>query len=199
MSKSIQEKDWWTMFTHMSESKLNQRHNEYVDKHATNAEGYWFIQVHGTDYVKLEFKDVISDLLIEKVAEWSRNKNTLNKIGISTSDSDVIQLKNLLLGRASEFVDYCSKSKNPNAEEALWGIWEVVDINWPKKSFIAPAFYDIWGWIQLELGKKGEQQMPITKQYERQLKEYCRINKLNIQSVKYDSQMNVRYLVRESL
>ena len=37
MSKSIQEKDWWTMFTHMSESKLNQRHNEYVDKHAANA------------------------------------------------------------------------------------------------------------------------------------------------------------------
>ena len=197
MSKSIQEKDWWTMFTHMSESKLNQRHNEYVDKHATNAEGYWFIQVHGTDYVKLEFKDDIGDHLIEKVAEWSRNRNTLNKIGMSTSDSDVIQLKNLLLGRASEFVDYCSKSKNPNAEEALWGIWKVVDINWPKKSFIAPAFYDIWGWIQLELGKKGEEQMPRTKQYERQLIEYCRLNELSIQSIEYDSQMNVRYLVKE--
>ena len=24
MSKSIQEKDWWTLFKHMSESKLNQ-------------------------------------------------------------------------------------------------------------------------------------------------------------------------------
>ena len=198
MLKSIQEKDWWTMFTHMSESKLNQRHNEYVDKHATNAEGYWFIQVHGTGYVKLEFKDDISDLLIEKVAEWSRNRNTFNKIGISASDSDVIQLKNLLLGRASEFVDYCSKSKNPNAEEALWGIWDIVEVKWSKKSFLAPLFYDIWGWIQLELGKKGEQQMPITQQYERQLKEYCEVNKFSIKDIRYDSQMNVRYLVKES-
>jgi hypothetical protein len=197
MSNSIQEKDWWTMFTHMSESKLNQRHNEYVDKHATNAEGYWFIQVHGTDYIKLEFKDDIGDLLIEKVAEWSRNRNTLNKIGISASDSDVIQLKKLLLGRASEFVDYCSKSKNPNAEEALWGIWDVVETKWSKKSFIAPLFYDIWGWIQLELGKKGEQQMPRTQQYERQLKEYCKVNKFSIEDIKYDSQENVKYLVKE--
>ena len=198
MLKSIQEKDWWTMFTHMSESKLNKRHNEYVVRHATNAEGYWFIQVHGTDFVKLEFKDNISDLLIEKVAEWSRNRNNYKKIGISASDSDVIQLKNLLLGRASEFVDYCSKSKNPNAEEALWGIWDVVEVKWPKKSFIAPLFYDIWGWIQLELGKKGEQQMPITQQYERQLKEYCEVNKFSIKDIRYDSQMNVRYLVKES-
>ena len=197
MSNSIQEKDWWTMFTHMSESKLNQRHNEYVDKHATNAEGYWFIQVHGTDYIKLEFKDDIGDLLIEKVAEWSRNRNTLNKIGISASDSDVIQLKKLLLGRASEFVDYCSKSKNPNAEEALWGIWDVVETKWSKKAFIAPLFYDIWGWIQLELGKKGEQQMPRTQQYERQLKEYCKVNKFSIEDIKYDSQENVKYLVKE--
>ena len=197
MSNSIQEKDWWTMFTHMSESKLNQRHNEYVDKHATNAEGYWFIQVHGTDYIKLEFKDDIGDLLIEKVAEWSRNRNTLNKIGISASDSDVIQLKKLLLGRASEFVDYCSKSKNPNTEEALWGIWDVMETKWSKKSFIAPLFYDIWGWIQLELGKKGEQQMPITQQYEKQLKEYCKVNKFSIEDIKYDSQENVKYLVKE--
>ena len=198
MSKSIEEKDWWTLFTHMSKSKQKQRHNEYVDKHATNEEGYWFIQVHGTDYVKLEFKDKIGDVLIDKVAEWSRNRNTLHKIGISASDSDVIQLKNLLLGRASEFVDYCSKSKNPNAEEALWGIWNVVEIKWSKKSFIAPLFYDIWGWIQLELGKKGELQMPRTQQYERQLTEYCKIHGLYIVNVEYDSQTNVRYLVTEA-
>lgn len=198
MSKSIQEKDWWTMFTHMSESKLNQRHNEYVDKHATNAEGYWFIQVHGTEFVQLKFQDEIGEALIEKVAKWAESRKGEDKVGISPSDGDVIQLKNLLLGRASEFVDYCSKSKYPKAEDALWGIWDVVEAKWSKKSFIAPIFYDIWGWIQLELGKKGERQMPRTQQYERQLKEYCKVNKFSIEDIRYDSQMNVKYLVKET-
>ena len=31
MSSSLQEKDWWTLFTHMSEAKLKQRHDEAVD------------------------------------------------------------------------------------------------------------------------------------------------------------------------
>ena len=66
-----------------------------------------------------------------------------------------------------------------------------------KKSFIAPLFYDIWGWIQLELGKKGEQQMPRTQKYERQLTEYCKIHKFSIEDIRYDSQMNVKYLVKE--
>ena len=197
MSKSIQEKDWWTMFAHMSQSKLNQRHNEYVDKYPTNAEGYWFIQIHGTEFVQLKFKDEINETLIQHVSKWSEKRENTRKIGYSTSDSDVLELKNLLLGRASDFVDFCSKSNHPKAEQALWGIWEVVDIKWPRKSFIAPAFYDIWGWIQLELGKKGEQQMPRTQQYERQLKEYCKVNKFSIEDIRYDSQMNVKYLVKE--
>lgn len=198
MSKSIQEKDWWTLFTHMSESKLNQRHYEYVDKHATNEDGYWILQVHGTEFIQLEFKDKIGDILIDKVASWAKKRKNTNKIGYSVCDEDVIELKNLLLGRASEFVNYCSKSKNSNAEEALWGIWDVVETKWSKKSFIAPLFYDIWGWIQLELGKKGEQQMPRTQQYERQLTEYCKIYGLYIVNVEYDSQTNVRYLVTEA-
>ena len=197
MSKSIQEKDWWTMFAHMSQSKLNQRHNEYVDKYPTNTEEYWFIQIHGTEFVQLKFKDEINETLILHVSKWSEKRENTKKIGYSTSDSDVLELKNLLLGRASDFVDFCSKSNHPKAEQALWGIWEVVDIKWPQKSFIAPAFYDIWGWIQLELGKKGLQQMPRTQQYERQLKEYCKVNKFSIEDIRYDSQMNVKYLVKE--
>ena len=31
MSNTIKEKDWWTLFKYMSESKLKQRHNEAVD------------------------------------------------------------------------------------------------------------------------------------------------------------------------
>ena len=146
MSTKIQEKDWWTLFTHMSESKLNQRHNEAVDKFETNEKGYFFIQIQGTDFVKLSFKDEIGDALIEKVANWSKSRKGVEKIGISPSDSDVSQLKHLLLGRASEFVDYCSKSSHPEAEEALWGIWDVYNVKWSKKPFIAPLFYDIWGW-----------------------------------------------------
>ena len=197
MSKSIQEKDWWTLFTNMSQAKINQRHNEYVDKYPTNTDGYWFLQIHGTEFVQLQFKEKINDILIDKVATWAKKRSDTNKIGYSTSDKDVIELKNLLLGRASDFVDYCSKSNHLKAEQALWGIWEVVDIKWPQKTFIAPAFYDIWGWIQLELGKKGEQQMPRTQQYERQLKEYCKVNKFSIEDIRYDSQMNVKYLVKE--
>ena len=49
----------------------------------------------------------------------------------------------------------------------------------------------------MELGKKGEQQMPITLKRERQLSEYCRINNLLIKKKEYDSQLNVRYLIKE--
>ena len=197
MSHKIKEKDWWLLFNHMSESKLKQRHEEYVDIIETNKKEYWFIQIHNTSFVKLKFEDDINDNLIEKVANWAKKRNNTSKIGISVNDSDVLELKNLLLGRASNFVDYCSLSVHPNAEEALWGIWEVFELKWSKKHFIAPLYYDIWGWLQLELGKKGEEQMPVTKQYERQLKEYCKVNNLVIQNVEYDSQMNVRYLVKK--
>ena len=197
MSNTIKEKDWWTLFKHMSESKLKQRHNEAIDIKPAEEEGVSYIQIYGTEFIQLDFNDKIGDELINKVAKWSESRKGIEKVSMSASDADVVELKYLLLGRASEFVDYCSKSSNPLAEEALWGIWEVFEINWSKKSFIAPLFYHIWGWLQLELGKKGEIQMPRTQRYERQLKEYCRINNLSIVSVQYDSQENVRYLVKE--
>ena len=197
MSTTIKEKDWWTLFKYMSESKLKQRHSEAVDTSPALNKEYQYIQIHGTDFVQLDFDDEIGDALINKVAKWSESRKGIEKISMSASDSDVVELKHLLLGRASTFVDYCYKSNNPLAEEALWGIWEVFEINWSKKPFIAPLFYHIWGWLQLELGKKGEIQMPRTQRYERQLKEYCRINNLSIVSVEYDSQENVRYLVKE--
>ena len=197
MSTTIKEKDWWTLFKYMSESKLKQRHNESVDIVPTEQEGFSYIQIHGTEFIQLKFEDKIGDDLINKLAKWSESRKGVEKISMSASDSDVVELKHLLLGRASAFVDYCSKSSNPLAEEALWGIWEVFEINWSKKPFIAPLFYYIWGWLQLELGKKGEIQMPRTQRYERQLKEYCRINGLTIVRVEYDSQENVRYFVKE--
>tara|TARA_B100000575_G_scaffold217286_1_gene177921 strand:+ start:980 stop:1144 length:165 start_codon:yes stop_codon:yes gene_type:complete len=54
-----------------------------------------------------------------------------------------MELKHFLLGRASKLVDYCSKSKHSDAKEALLGIWDVFNVKWSKKSFIAPLFYDI--------------------------------------------------------
>ena len=198
MTSTIQEKDWWNLFAHMSEIKLKQRHDEAVNKYPAKIRNQFYIQIFGTDFVQLSFKDTISDELIIKVANWSRSRKGVEKIGISPSDSDVKDLKHLLLGRASKFVDYCSKSKHPMAEEALWGIWDVFNVNWSKKSFVAPLFYDIWGWIQLELGKKGEYQMPRTQRYERQLKEYCRVNNCTIIGIEYDSQINVRYLIEET-
>ena len=53
------------------------------------------------------------------------------------------------------------------------------------------------GWIQLELKKEGEFQMPGTQSHERQLREYCRVFHLTIIKIEYDSQRNVRYLVEE--
>ena len=83
MSHKIKEKDWWLLFNHMSESKLKQRHEEYVDIIETNKKEYWFIQIHNTSFVKLKFEDDINDNLIEKVANWAKKRNNTSKIGIS--------------------------------------------------------------------------------------------------------------------
>ena len=79
MSTKIQEKDWWTLFTHMSESKLKQRHNEDVNKFETNEKGYFFIQIYGTDFVKLSFQDEIGEALIEKVAKTKKKAQEIKK------------------------------------------------------------------------------------------------------------------------
>ena len=36
------------------------------------------------------------------------------------------------------------------------GIWEVFEIHWSKKPFIAPLFYHIWGWPNLSWVKRIE-------------------------------------------
>ena len=110
------------------------------------------------------------DKIIEPIIK-ENNGRIIKKIGISQSDSDVVQLKHLLLGRASQFIEYSSKSDHPQAEDALWAIKEGFDVRWSKKSFVAPIVYYIWGWLQLELGKEGEKQMPRTQRHERQLSE----------------------------
>ena len=64
---------------------------------------------------------------------------------------------------------------------------------------ISFALTNIWGWLQLELGKEGEKQMPRTQRHERQLSEYSRINNYKVLNIEYDSQENVRYLIREGI
>ena len=49
----------------------------------------------------------------------------------------------------------------------------------------------------LNLGKIGRYKAFDTQRYERQLKQYCKIHKLEIMNLEYDSQMNVRYLVKD--
>ena len=195
----IEHKDWWRLFTHMSEKKLKIRHRESIDKYPTDIENEFYIQAYGTEFVQIDYQFDISDRLIEQVAKWGENRRIIKKIGISQSDSDVVQLKHLLLGRASQFIEYSSKSDHPQAEDALWAIKEVFDVRWSKKSFVAPIFYNIWGWLQLELGKEGEKQMPRTQRHERQLSEYSRINNYKVLNIEYDSQKNVRYLIRDGI
>ena len=195
----IEHKDWWRLFTHMSEKKLKIRQRESIDKNPTDIENEFYIQAYGTEFVQIDYQFDISDRLIEQVAKWGENRRIIKKIGISQSDSDVVQLKHLLLGRASQFIEYSSKSDHPQAEDALWAIKEVFDVRWSKKSFVAPIFYNIWGWLQLELGKEGEKQMPRTQRHERQLSEYSRINNYKVLNIEYDSQENVRYLIRDGI
>ena len=197
MSTTAQKKDWWELFTYMSKSKSKQRHTEAVNTYPANDKNQFYIQVYGTEFVQLSFQEDIGERLIERVAKWARDRRHIKKLTMGAHDNDVIELKHLLLGRASQFVEYCSTSDHPDAEDALWGIFDVHDIHWPKSSFTAPVFYDIWGWIQLELKKEGEFQMPGTQSCERQLREYCRVFHLTIIKIEYDSQRNVRYLVKE--
>ena len=105
--------------------KLKQRHNEAVDIEPAEEQGFSYLQVQGTEFIQLEFEDEIGDDLIDKVARWSESRKGVEKISMSVSDPDVVQLKTPSFRRASAFVDYCSKSSNPLAEEVLWGIWEV--------------------------------------------------------------------------
>ena len=104
MSTTIKEKDWWTLFKYMSESKLKQRHSEAVDTSPAFNKEYQYIQIHGTDFVQLDFDDEIGDALINKVAKWSESRKVIEKISMSASDSDVVELKHLLLGRASNLL-----------------------------------------------------------------------------------------------
>ena len=200
MSTNTNQQDWWDIFTHMSVEKLKQRHRSEIEMYPSSFSNQFYIQVKGTKFVQLEFEHGIGNELVKQVVQWSRDREKVeSRQIISSSDSDVLQLKHLLLGRAKQFIDFCvsDKSIEPESTIAQLGISDVVLDRWPKKSFAAPVYYHIWGWLQLELGKKGEQQMPITLKRERQLSEYCRINNLFIKKKEYDSQLNVRYLVKE--
>ena len=73
-----------------------------------------------------------------------RDRRHIKKLTMSAQDSDVIELKHLLLGRASQFVEYCSTSDHPDAEDALWGIFDVHDIHWPKVH-LPRLFFMIYG------------------------------------------------------
>ena len=61
-----------------------------------------FIQVNGTDFVQLDhFEHEIGNELVKQVVQWSRDREKVeSRQIISSSDSDVVQLKHLLLGRA---------------------------------------------------------------------------------------------------
>jgi len=192
------EKDWWTIFTHMSEEKLKQRHREAIEIYPSSFPSQFYIQVKGTEFIQLDFEHEIGNELVKQVAQWSRDREKMDsRLSISSSDSDVLRLKHLLLGRAKEFIDFCisEDSIEPEATIAQFGICDVLVDTWPKKPFLAPLYYDIWGWLQLELGKEGEQQMPITRKRERQLDECCRLYNYQVIAKEYDSQTNVRYLV----
>ena len=200
MSLNTNQKDWWETFAHMSVDKLKKEHKLEIEVYSSSSSNQFYVQVKGTKFVQLEFEHGIGNELVKQVVQWSRDREKVeSRQIISSSDSDVVQLKHLLLGRVQEFIDFClsDQSIEPESTLAQLAITDVLLYHWPKKLFAAPVYYHIYGWLQLELGKRGEQQMPITLKRERQLNEYCRINDIVIKNKEYDSQLNVRYLVKE--
>ena len=88
-----------------------------------------------------------------------------------TGDIDVLFLRWLLYGRALKFYNYVLKStkkyhNNRNnlaiCNRAYNGINRVYKYNWPHNIY-GYMFHQLWGWIQLELKKPGENGPPTIK------------------------------------
>ena len=148
MSTNTNQQGLWDIFTHISVEKLKQRHRSEIEMYPSSFSNQFYIQVKGTKFVQLEFEHGIGNELVRQVVQWSRDREIVeSRQIISSSDSDVVQLKHMLLGRARQFIDFCvsDQSIEPESTLAQLAITDVLLYHWPKKSFAAPVYYHIWG------------------------------------------------------
>lgn len=110
----------------------------------------------------------INQQLAEWMADWAFYRQLLNKsASCSTNDWDVQFLRRMLKGKVKDFVRYCKKYPGEQTNLALSGIMSVYDYSWPHSSATGYIFGFLWGWLQLELEKPGEQK-PDTEEEQRE-------------------------------
>ena len=105
--------------------------------------------------------------LVAWLADWTNYRQLLNKTaGCSSNDWDVRFLRLMLKGNVKDFVHYCKKYPTNQSKLALSGIMTVYDYKWPHSSVTGYIFGYMWGWLQLELEKPGENK-PMTEKEQR--------------------------------
>lgn len=72
-----------------------------------------------------------------------------------------------LRGRAKAFVNWAAANPSEDSALAMKGIRQAYDFVWPHNASCGYIFFALWGWIQLELEKPGENRPPtIAEQME---------------------------------
>ena len=121
---------------------------------------------------------------IKLLALWDQYRLKIkpgNNGSAKSDDIDVLFLKWLLHGRCLKFYNYVLKSTSIHKDNknrlalcnlAYNGINRVYNYNWPH-NICGYMFHHIWGWLQLELKKPGENgPSTIQKQKEMIMKSY---------------------------
>ena len=117
-----------------------------------------------------ELPEIKDKRLVKWLAKWSRYREINSEpISTGTDDWDVMFLRWALKGRVKAFVGHCKELDSKRSRLALQGINQVYDKVWPHNSTCGYIFAHIWGWLQLELEKPGEQKPPSELEQIRQI------------------------------
>jgi hypothetical protein len=96
----------------------------------------------------------IGERLVRLVAQWADYMQG-RTMSASTSDWHVRFLSWALRGRVADFMEYLSSHPSAGSERALRGIQQVYGFCWPQPVACKYVFYQLWGWLQVELKKSG--------------------------------------------
>jgi hypothetical protein len=136
--------------------------------------------------------------LVAWIADWTRYRQLLNKdFGGGTHDWDVYFLRRILKGKVKDFVQYCKKYPTDQSKLALSGIMMVYDYKWPHSSVTGYIFGYMWGWLQLELEKPGENKPMTEKEQRDRLTKSAAKNGKIIHRFTYDGFGGVQAIMKE--
>jgi hypothetical protein len=140
----------------------------------------------------------INQQLAEWMADWAFYRQLLNKsAGCSTNDWDVRFLRLMLKGKVKDFVRYCKKYPDEKTNLALSGIMSVYDFKWPHSSATGYIFGYMWGWLQLELEKPGEEKPMSVEAQRESLKKHADEEGEIIDRFTYDGFGGVNAIMKE--